>query len=117
MLAVRHPRELVKLRWGLIPVWAKDAKIAYSTINARADTVATKPAFRAAYKKRRCLILAEGYFEWLKVGKAKQPLLYEVDGGSRLHLPDSGNGGAGPTAIAQDFRTPAGGDYAAVAGA
>jgi len=81
VLAVRHPRELVKLRWGLIPVWAKDTKIAYSTINARADTVATKPAFRAAYKKRRCLIPADGYFEWLKVDKSKQPILYEVDGG------------------------------------
>ena len=81
VLAVRHPRELAKFRWGLIPSWAKDAKIAYSTINARADTVATKPAFRSAYKKRRCLVLADGYYEWLKVGKAKQPLLYEVDGG------------------------------------
>ena len=70
-----------KFRWGLIPSWAKDAKIAYSTINARADTVATKPAFRAAYKKRRCLVLADGYFEWRKEGKAKLPLLYEVDGG------------------------------------
>lgn len=78
---MRHPRELVQLRWGLIPSWAKDAKIAYSTINARADTVATKPAFRAAYKKRRCLVLADGYFEWLKIGKIKQPIFYEVDGG------------------------------------
>ena len=81
VLAVRHLRELAMFRWGLIPSWAKDAKIAYSTINARADTVATKPAFRAAYKKRRCLVLADGYFEWRKVGKTKQPLLYEVDGG------------------------------------
>src|SRR6187401_3020442 len=53
-------RELVKLKWGLIPSWSKDAKIAFSTINARADTVATKPAFRTAYKKRRCLIPADG---------------------------------------------------------
>ena len=74
-------RQLVGLRWGLIPSWAKDAKIAYSTLNARADTVATKPAFRAAYKKRRCLILADGYYEWLREGKEKQPFLYEVDGG------------------------------------
>ena len=83
VLAVRltEGRELVKLRWGLIPSWAKDAKIAYSTINARADTVATKPVFRAAYKKRRCLVLADGYYEWQRVGKSKQPYLYEVDGG------------------------------------
>jgi putative SOS response-associated peptidase YedK len=86
VLAVRHPRELSKFRWGLIPSWAKDAKIAYSTINARADTVATKPAFRAAYKKRRCLVLADGYFEWRKEGKAKLPLLYEVDGGKPFAL-------------------------------
>lgn len=84
VLAVRlmeGKRELYKLRWGLIPSWAKDAKIAYSTINARADTVATKPAFRSAYKKRRCLIPTDGYYEWLRVGKEKQPYLYEVDGG------------------------------------
>jgi putative SOS response-associated peptidase YedK len=74
-------RELAMLHWGLIPSWAKDRKIAYSTINARGDTVATKPAFRSAYKKRRCLILADGYYEWQKEGKAKLPWLYEVDGG------------------------------------
>jgi putative SOS response-associated peptidase YedK len=79
VLAVRQPeqgakRELVELRWGLIPVWAKDTKIAYSTINARGDTVAEKPAFRSAFKKRRCLILADGYYEWLREGKAKQPV-------------------------------------------
>jgi len=73
-------RELVKLKWGLIPSWSKDAKIAFSTINARADTVATKPAFRTAYKKRRCLIPADGYFEWLREGKEKKPYYYEVDG-------------------------------------
>jgi putative SOS response-associated peptidase YedK len=86
VLAVRQPeqgakRELVELRWGLIPVWAKDTKIAYSTINARGDTVAEKPSFRAAFKKRRCLIMADGYFEWLKEGKAKLPQLYEIDDG------------------------------------
>jgi len=74
-------RQLALFKWGLIPSWAKDAKIAYSTINARADTVATKPAFRSAFKKRRCLVLADGYVEWEKDGKAKLPWLYEVDGG------------------------------------
>jgi putative SOS response-associated peptidase YedK len=69
------------MRWGLIPSWAKDTGIGYSTINARADTLATKPAFRTALKKRRCLVVADGFYEWLKVGKAKQPRLYEVDGG------------------------------------
>src|SRR5712671_3938584 len=72
-------RKLAFLRWGLIPSWAKDTKIGSSTLNARADTVATKPAFRAAYKRRRCLVLADGYYEWLRVGKTKQPYLYEVN--------------------------------------
>lgn len=74
-------RQLTTMHWGLIPSWAKDAKIACSTINARAETIAEKPAFRTALKKRRCLVVADGYYEWLKVGKAKQPYLYEVDGG------------------------------------
>jgi putative SOS response-associated peptidase YedK len=64
---------------GLIPSWAKNAKIAYGTIHARSDTVATKPAFRSAFKKRRCLVLADGYVEWQKDGKIKLPWLYEVE--------------------------------------
>ena len=74
-------RQLAMLHWGLIPSWAKDTKIGYSTINARGDTVATKPAFRSAFKKRRCLVLADGFYEWEKTGKVKLPWLYEVDGG------------------------------------
>lgn len=66
-------RELVMLRWGLIPSWAKDKKIGYSLINARSDTVATKPSFRSAFKSRRCLVAADGYYEWQKVGDKKQP--------------------------------------------
>ena len=66
-------RQLAMLHWGLIPPWAKDRKIAYSTINARGDTVASKPAFRSAYKRRRCLVLADGYYEWEKAGKANCP--------------------------------------------
>jgi putative SOS response-associated peptidase YedK len=56
--------QLQLFQWGLVPFWAKDAKIGYSLINARADTVATKPSFREAFKKRRCLVLADGFFEW-----------------------------------------------------
>ena len=73
-------------RGGLIPPWDKDTKLAYSTINARADTVATKPAFRSAFKKRRCLVIADGYYEWLREGKAKLPYYYEVDGGKPFAL-------------------------------
>jgi putative SOS response-associated peptidase YedK len=68
-------RELAWLRWGLIAPWAKDAKIA--PINAQAETAATKPFFRHAMKKRRCLVPADGYYEWKATGgKAKQPYLF-----------------------------------------
>ncbi len=67
-------REIVLMRWGLIPYWSKDAKIAYSTINARAETVATAPAFRDAFKQRRCLVPADAFYEWQKLDpKHKQP--------------------------------------------
>jgi putative SOS response-associated peptidase YedK len=70
------------LRWGLIPSWAKDKKIGASLINARADTVASKPAFRAAFKRRRCLILADGFYEWRKAEKAsKQPFHMRLNDG------------------------------------
>src|SRR5262245_43430702 len=72
-------REGVAMRWGLIPSWAKDKKMAQ--INARSESAATKPMFRSAFKKRRCLILADGYFEWKAIGKQKQPYFYQVDGG------------------------------------
>lgn len=84
--AVRIPtkeagRELAFLRWGLIPFWAKDEKIGYRTINARSETVESKPAFRAAFKYRRCLIPATGFFEWKRVnGKKKQPLFIRMKG-------------------------------------
>ncbi len=66
-------RELVLMRWGLVPSWAKDPAIGSRMINARADGVAEKPSFRSAFKRRRCLVLADGYYEWQKVGSQKQP--------------------------------------------
>ena len=65
-------REAVKLRWGLIPFWSKDAKIGYRTINARAETVADKPSFRAAFKARRCIVPASGFYEWTGAKGQKQ---------------------------------------------
>ena len=69
-------REGCVMRWGLIPSWAKDKKMAQ--INARSETAADKPMFRSAFKKRRCLILADGYYEWKKNGMQKQPFFYRM---------------------------------------
>jgi putative SOS response-associated peptidase YedK len=66
-------RELVMLRWGLVPFWAKDPSIGNRMINARAETVAEKPAFRAAYRRRRCVVLADGFYEWHLEGSVKIP--------------------------------------------
>jgi len=66
-------KQVRRLRWGLIPSWSKDLKASYSTINARIETVATKPAFRAAFKARRCVIPMGGYFEWKETPSGKQP--------------------------------------------
>ena len=67
-------RTLDLMRWGLIPYWAKDIKIAFSTINAMAETVDTKPVFREAFKRRRCLVPVDNFYEWKKLdGKNKQP--------------------------------------------
>ena len=73
-LSAEEPRrELAWLRWGLIPGWATDPAIGGRMINARAETAAEKPAFRAALRRRRCLVVADGFYEWQKTGRAKQP--------------------------------------------
>jgi putative SOS response-associated peptidase YedK len=76
-------RELARLRWGLIPSWSTDPAIGNKLLNARAETVAEKPSFRSAFKKRRCLIPASGFYEWQKVGAGrKQPYFIRPrDGG------------------------------------
>ena len=75
-------RELVALRWGLIPSWAKDPAIGGRMINARAETVAEKPAYRVAFRRRRCLVPADGFYEWQRIGSKKQPFL--------IHMRDDG---------------------------
>jgi putative SOS response-associated peptidase YedK len=75
-------REFALMRWGLVPEWAKDAKIGYSTINARAEEVASKPAFREALKKRRCLVPADAFFEWQRLDpKSKRPFAIGLKSG------------------------------------
>ena len=73
IVRTRAEPQAAKLHWGLVPGWAKDRKAAARAINARAETVAEKPTFRAAFKRRRCLVLADGYFEWVKRDERKQP--------------------------------------------
>jgi putative SOS response-associated peptidase YedK len=73
-------RTLDTLRWGLIPFWAKEAKVGYSMINAKAETVAEKPAYREAFKSRRCLIPTDGFYEWKKLdAKTKQPYAFVMN--------------------------------------
>jgi len=67
-------RALDSLRWGLVPGWAKDPAIGNRMINARSETVHEKPAFRAAFRKRRCLVVADGFFEWRSIDGARQPV-------------------------------------------
>jgi putative SOS response-associated peptidase YedK len=74
----RRPR---LLRWGLVPPWADDPHIGNRLINARAETVATKPAFRRAFREYRCLILADGFYEWQRQGRHKQPFHIRMSDG------------------------------------
>jgi putative SOS response-associated peptidase YedK len=73
-------RQLRTLRWGLVPSWAKDRKIAARLINARSETVLDKPAFKAAAARRRCLVPADGYYEWMKTVERKVPTYLHGDG-------------------------------------
>ena len=66
-------REVTTLKWGLVPFWAKDPKVGYRLINARSETAHEKPSFREAFKHRRCLVPADGFYEWRNEGKRKQP--------------------------------------------
>ncbi len=74
-------RQLDLLRWGLIPSWAKDPSGGYRMINARAETVAEKPSFRSAFRTRRCLVIADGFYEWKKEGKEKRPCYIRAQDG------------------------------------
>jgi putative SOS response-associated peptidase YedK len=77
---------LVNFRWGLIPSWAKDPSIGNKMFNARAETISEKPSFREAFKKRRCLIVADGFYEWQKIGSIKKPLRFSLKSGESFGL-------------------------------
>lgn len=79
--AMNEDRKAEKFRWGLIPPWAKDLAIGNKMINARSETLDSKPSFREAFALRRCLIPADGYYEWKKVSDGKQPYLIEAKRG------------------------------------
>jgi len=81
----QHPKEPIRqlslMKRGLIPHWAKDRSIATNTINAKSETASSKPAFRDSLKSRRCLIPADGFYEWVRAGKSKRPYCFEVNDG------------------------------------
>lgn len=86
VLAVRekpgsHQRELVALKWGLVPFWADDPEIGNQMANARSETAASKPAFRSSFRARRCLIVADGFYEWQARGGRKQPYYIKLKSG------------------------------------
>jgi putative SOS response-associated peptidase YedK len=77
-------RELVPARWGLVPHWSKEEKPKYSTINARAETLAEKPTYRDSFKRRRCLFPASGFYEWKHVNDQKMPYLIRMPKGELM---------------------------------
>jgi putative SOS response-associated peptidase YedK len=79
-------RELVALRWGLVPFWAKDPSIGNRMINARAETVAEKPSYRAAFRHRRCVVLADGFYEWRRENNSKTPYFISLSNGEPFGL-------------------------------
>jgi putative SOS response-associated peptidase YedK len=79
-------RTLEIMRWGLIPYWAKDIKIGFSTINARAEEVDTKPAFREPFRQRRCLVPLDSFYEWKKTPTGKQPYAIALKSGSLMAM-------------------------------
>jgi len=86
VVTVRQPldqplRRLSFMRWGLVPHWAREIKVGYKNINARAETAATTPAFRDAFQSQRCLIPADGFYEWQKSESGKHPYMFEVGNG------------------------------------
>lgn len=96
--AIGEPQRYQFFRWGLVPSWARDPKIGYKMINARSETVLEKPAFREGIHHRRCLIPADGFYEWKKTGKSKQPYRITLNQGQPFHF----------AGLSESWKTPAG---------
>jgi putative SOS response-associated peptidase YedK len=96
----RHPetgaRHLDALRWGLVPHWAKDPSVGSRMINARSEGLTERPAFREAFRKRRCIVTADGFYEWQVSGKAKQPFAIAMADGAPMPLAGLWEGWRGP---------------------
>ncbi|MEK7438455.1 MAG: SOS response-associated peptidase [Pseudomonadota bacterium] len=90
-------------RWGLIPHWAKDKSIGYKTINARGESVAAKPAFRAAFRQRRCLVPATGFYEWKVLAGGKQPYLIRLKSGALFAFAGLWESWTGPAGELRSF--------------
>jgi putative SOS response-associated peptidase YedK len=73
-------RSLDLMRWGLVPFWSKDIKVGFSNINAKAENIDTRPAFREAFQRRRCLVPLDSFYEWKKIGKERQPYAVALAG-------------------------------------
>jgi len=86
VLRTDDQNRLVDFRWGLIPSWAKDPSIGNRMFNARAETISEKPSFKNAFQKRRCLIPADGFYEWQKIGRIKKPLRFSLKSGEPFGL-------------------------------
>ena len=100
MVVRRHPetgqRHLDALRWGLVPRWAKDPSVGSRMINARSESLAEKPAFHEAFARRRCVVTADGFYEWKAEGKSKQPFAVAMADGAPMALAGLWEGWRGP---------------------
>ncbi|MEM8899497.1 MAG: SOS response-associated peptidase [Bacteroidota bacterium] len=79
-------RKIHFYKWGLLPHWAKDSKMAYRMINARGETIHQKPSYKESFQKRRCLVLADGFYEWQKLEKGKQPMWISLNPHERFYM-------------------------------
>ena len=89
-----HQRSLDVMRWGLVPFWAKDIKVGFANINAKAEGIEKKPAFREAFRQRRCLVPVDNFYEWQKTPSGKQPYAIGLKGGGLMALAGYGRPGA-----------------------